>query len=402
MIHRVEARVWAAVFVAIAGCRPAAQPPNELPPDPSAEPSASSAPVAVAEDAAPAPSTSASASAQAVPMSVEGARGVCDAYKAKTDVKGRTPRMTPGVNDHWQPADSAVWAAATDTVHCSIVRDRIPTTFVREETPTCCRNGGSGRNQPCPPTTRRTVPGERIVLEQAEVRRDGSVVKSDLMAQIRDPNPYPRHNCGRRPEGFVTEPTATEAGLGVELATMATLEAASVPAFARLARELAHHGAPASLVRRAERARRDEIRHARRMTKLARAYGHAPSSFRAAAPTIRDPLAIARENAAEGCVAEAFGAVVATFQAQRADHRFRSTFEAVAGDERRHAALAEDVDAWIASRLSERERAEVRTARREAIAALRARIGETAGCPALGLPAAHEARALFEAYFDAA
>jgi hypothetical protein len=44
---------------------------------------------------------------------------------------------------------------------------------------------------------------------------------------------------------------------------MAQLEAASIVAFDRLARELDAHGAPAELVAEARRAKTDEVRHAR-------------------------------------------------------------------------------------------------------------------------------------------
>lgn len=391
----IESRILSAVLLVGAGCRPAAEPPNPALPEVMPTASAETLPVA-----APEPAPTASAAPVAKAMSPEDARALCDTYKAKSDVKGRPVKSIPGVRDYdREPTDSAVWNAAADTAQCWIVRERTRTTFERVDSAPCCPQGRG--NRPCPPPVKRTVPGERVVMERAEVRRDGSVVTSDVTAHERDPHPYPRHNCGRRPEGF-SAGRDSEIGLGAELAAMATLEAASVPAFERLARELEHHGAPPSLVRRAKRARRDEIRHAREMTKLAREHGHVPRSFDAAPLTIRAPLAIARENAAEGCVLEAFGAVLATFQATRASTGLRPTLEAIARDERRHAALAEDVDAWILSRLSTHERAEVQSARHEAIAALRARLPTMVPCATLGTPTPDAARALFEAYFDAA
>ena len=60
--------------------------------------------------------------------------------------------------------------------------------------------------------------------------------------------------CGRRPAGLRPWRVPTRgSSAGRWLAEAAALEAASVPAFRRLARELAAHGAPARLVERARR-----------------------------------------------------------------------------------------------------------------------------------------------------
>jgi hypothetical protein len=76
---------------------------------------------------------------------------------------------------------------------------------------------------------------------------------------------------GRRPAGLRrAAPAAARDALGAYLASMAHLEAASIEAFERLARELETHRAPASLVAAARRAARDETRHARAATRLAR------------------------------------------------------------------------------------------------------------------------------------
>lgn len=93
--------------------------------------------------------------------------------------------------------------------------------------------------------------------------------------QCPDILPVPRVTCGRRTDGAGVAPVRGPDALGRALAEMAALEAASIPAFARLARELAAHGAPRSLRRSAERARLDEVRHAATMRSLARARGAA-------------------------------------------------------------------------------------------------------------------------------
>ncbi len=59
----------------------------------------------------------------------------------------------------------------------------------------------------------------------------------------------------------------------------------------------------------------------------------------------------------EGCVGETFGALLATWQAERAgDARVRRTMRAFARDETRHAALAWEILIWGAERLDAGER----------------------------------------------
>src|SRR6476660_3977165 len=66
--------------------------------------------------------------------------------------------------------------------------------------------------------------------------------------------------AGRKPSGLV--PPARKRGVGAWLAAVATLEAASVTAFARLARLLTKLNAPTKLVEAARRAIVDELEHA--------------------------------------------------------------------------------------------------------------------------------------------
>ena len=190
---------------------------------------------------------------------------------------------------------------------------------------------------------------------------------------------------GRRLEGLL-EPELAGLSLGARLARMAWLEAASVRAFERLARELLHHGAPASLVRRAERAARDEARHARAMTRLAKKYGakvprvrvrtlersessdaNGKARLARGATRVRELERLARENAVEGCVGETFGAAQAAWRARTApDPELARALSAIAPDELRHAALGWAVAAWAEARLSGAARARVRAARDEA------------------------------------
>jgi hypothetical protein len=212
--------------------------------------------------------------------------------------------------------------------------------------------------------------------------------------------------AGRRPEGLesprFSQDAETAAGW---LARAAFLEAASVDAFRALRRDLRALGAPRRLLRAASRAARDEKRHARRMTALARRHGAivpAPRVARQKAPTLE---ALAAHNAAEGCVRETFGALVARWQAEVAgDREVRSSMARIAGDEARHAALAWQIDAWAQRRLGEAARARMARAREEASRALLAEISRPAAkdaSGALGIPAPSVAERLARDMFRA-
>lgn len=175
-------------------------------------------------------------------------------------------------------------------------------------------------------------------------------------------------NCGggRSTEGVTAsfEPQyANESNeLGKLLARMATLEAEAVPAFRRLAHELAAFGAPRKLRRRASRSRKDEERHARTMTSLARRHGCLPASV--VEPPQGLPLRsleeVALENAIEGCIRETYGAWNAVKQSREArDAELRATMKRIAGDELRHAELAWEIHAWAMKRLDEQQRARI-------------------------------------------
>jgi hypothetical protein len=121
------------------------------------------------------------------------------------------------------------------------------------------------------------------------------------------------HICaGRRPEGLCSPAFDTRPKLGTLFARMAHLEAASEPAFMRLARELAQHRAPVALVRAARRSAGDEVRHARTMARFARAHGGAVPRVVHAEYQPRNLEALGFENATEGCVRETLGAPTAS------------------------------------------------------------------------------------------
>jgi hypothetical protein len=128
-------------------------------------------------------------------------------------------------------------------------------------------------------------------------------------------------------------------------------EHASVPAFERLALELAAHAAPAVLVARARRAAAEERHHARVCFALAEAYlgrdvkvpGFEPTRVRRA----RTVSEIVRESLLDGCIGEAGAAEVVRTRALAAtDSAECHALLGIARDERGHARLAADVVAW--------------------------------------------------------
>lgn len=236
--------------------------------------------------------------------------------------------------------------------------------------------------------------------QHLKVSRDGTI---SVVEEVRLREGDAGCAVGRWTGGLEFEsPIEGSAGaMGDYLAGAAELEAAAVHAFDRLARELRAHGAPEALVREAERARADEVRHARTMTSLAKAYGATPRAIAEADLPVRSLLEVALENAAEGCVRETFGALTGTIQADRAtDPRIRRAMQVIAIDETRHAALAWDVAAWAEERLGEAEVAEVRAARGEAVRRLAEELG-AAPAPVLvreaGMVGAAEATSLVTA-----
>lgn len=343
------------------------------------------------ETAAPPPDTT-------VAAGPPDANRLCATHKATTTVKktAAKPRYAP----MHAIRDTAYWDATRNVAMCSLVREQTETTIRVTRTPTCCPQG-MPRGHKCPPSYQANVPGTRVLVEQAELNPDGTVAKSTLTTFESEREPERRHNCGRRPEALALVGDAPGDDVGGELAAMAELEAASVPAFERLARELVAHGAPAALVARARAAARDEIRHARAMTALATRHGATPRAIAIGELPIRSLEAIAIENAVEGCVREAYGALVATFQAERAAPALRRVFRSIARDERRHAALSEAVAAWLDAALSPAGRAAVALARSAARAELRASLASAPACEPLGVPGGEVAVALFDAYFAA-
>jgi hypothetical protein len=209
-------------------------------------------------------------------------------------------------------------------------------------------------------------------------------------------------NCGgagRRPEGLAEPEGLPAEALAAWFAHAAYLEAASVHAFDRLTRELHEHGAPPRLRRRSQRARKDEIRHARSMRSIATRFGARAPRPEAKAMAPRSLEAMALENAVEGCVRETYGALLATWQAAHVqDARIAPELRRVAKDETEHAALSWQVHAWALRRLPLDAAARVREAMARAVSKLEVDVSAPVPGPCLEaglLPAPEVARELF-------
>jgi hypothetical protein len=192
--------------------------------------------------------------------------------------------------------------------------------------------------------------------------------------------------------------------VGAFVAEVAQLEAAAVTAFGQLAQELALQGAPPSMVRAAWRSRREEIVHARMMAGLARRYGGRPIAPRPSAWAPRSLVDVAIDNAAEGCVRETYGALVAHVQARRArDPIARRMLGRIARDETRHAVLSWSLARWAHTRMRAAERRQVAQSTREALERLEHELLQPCAPEVeriMGMPRPDEARALYRRMRD--
>jgi hypothetical protein len=210
---------------------------------------------------------------------------------------------------------------------------------------------------------------------------------------------------GRRPEGLAARVDRRDGCveksqiLGEFYASISYLEAASVEAFLRLARELEALGAPLDLQLAAQRAAEDEVRHAEHTRQIAERFGGRVFPPVVAALGPRELERVACENIMEGCVRETYGALLAHHQARRSrDPEIRSLMQRIAEDETRHAALAWRVAAWAEPRLSPAERERVRQSRERALTELRTELTTSVPaelCELAGVPSAPEALQLF-------
>lgn len=133
----------------------------------------------------------------------------------------------------------------------------------------------------------------------------------------------------------------------------ATMEHASIAAFARLSLELMALGAPLELVDGAHRAAREEVAHARACFGMASAYGGVPLEPGALPVSARriDLLSLAIETYVDGCIGEGAAAAAARLGARRARVREpRTVLRKIARDEAAHARLAWEIVAFCVVR----------------------------------------------------
>ena len=206
---------------------------------------------------------------------------------------------------------------------------------------------------------------------------------------------------GRRPEGLRADDLPDGGDeVGRLFARIAMLEGASVPAFERLAREMQRLGAPDALTMRCLDAADDERRHTVAMASLAARFGATPGAYAVDEVPAREAVPVAVENAVEGCVHEAFGALLATWQATHAaDPEVARTMARIADDETRHAKLSFAIAAWFDTRLDDEARTQSRARRKAALDALRDELAREPGEALVrraGMPTAAQALHLFE------
>ena len=128
------------------------------------------------------------------------------------------------------------------------------------------------------------------------------------------------------------------------------MEHASIAAFQQLRRQLAHLGAPPSLLQGCTAAATQEADHARRCFELASRYaGTTIESGTVRLPRLGQPTlaTVAAESLRDGVLNEGYAAWIAGAQAERAtDPTVVETLRVIEQDEAEHAALSWQVAAW--------------------------------------------------------
>lgn len=237
---------------------------------------------------------------------------------------------------------------------------------------------------------------EHVVL----VRPDGSIeVLETVIVQEGEVGCV----AGRLPAGLAPRAqfrSRRTSALGSFFAEIAHLEAAAVTAFDQLARELVVHRAPRGMIRAALRSRREEIGHTRVTARLARRFGGCPVAPRVAPWTPRSLADVASDNAAEGCIRETYGALVAHVQAKTArDPIVRRVLGRIAVEETRHAALSWELAQWTGARLGVDDRRRVARSTRTALDRLESEVTQPHADEVhtqAGMPRPDEARRLLD------
>lgn len=231
----------------------------------------------------------------------------------------------------------------------------------------------------------------------AVVRADGTITIEQVLETKKT-----QICAGRRP---LPDTVVETARTSTWCSAVARLEALSVIAFVQMRRELIALSAPRALVARVTAAIDDELRHAQLMGDLAASRGGVRPRVVGCAGALRGALALAEDNIVEGCVREAWGALVATWQGVNArTPELRALFAAIAEDETEHAALSFDVRRWLSTQLDDDTNAMLEQRRRQALDALAHEVGDDdlgADDADLGLPSPVERRALLDRFVGA-
>jgi len=176
-------------------------------------------------------------------------------------------------------------------------------------------------------------------------------------------------------------------------------EASSVGSFLQLKAELQELHAPQSLLERCMKAAKEEVMHARMMSKYcAKEGGQAPNLDFGSIPT-RNLFDLALDNAVEGCIFETYAALRAHYQSKNAtDVRIRKIMKVIARDETEHAQLAWDIHHWLLPQLTESQKKTIKAAQQQAFIELRKSATHAAQDPMateLGLPSSQLAEDLY-------
>jgi len=175
-------------------------------------------------------------------------------------------------------------------------------------------------------------------------------------------------------------------------------EASSVGAFLQLQSELTRHHAPQELLVRCMQAAKEEVMHARMMSKYcADEGGKAPTLEFGDVPD-RSLFELALDNAVEGCIFETYAALRAHYQAKNAqDTRVRKMMKVIARDETKHAQLAWDIHQWLFAQLNAEQQEQLKQAQKDAYIQLQKSADRAAMSPMvaqLGLPSPQLAKDL--------
>lgn len=140
--------------------------------------------------------------------------------------------------------------------------------------------------------------------------------------------------------------------LALHWARIGAAEYVSIAGFQRFVMDLMLNGAPPSLIKRAQRAAQDELRHARLAFTLASAFagvpiGPAALDLPAALPLHRSLRELVVACAEEGCVVETLSACLLAEALERAtDPAIVAVLKQIRRDEDEHAALAWETLRW--------------------------------------------------------